>query len=67
MKKLVIEALAARDLSHIYSEKQYLSYYRKALRNGNGGHRYLTAMMVADLFIFNATPAEKLAIVPAAA
>jgi hypothetical protein len=51
MKALVIEQLAVRELAHIFNESDFNYYKRKA---GKGGHKWLTALTIVDMFILNA-------------
>lgn len=55
MKKLVIEALEVRQLSHIFSEKKFNSYYKKVNKSARGNNAILKAYSILDLFIVNAS------------
>lgn len=53
MKEIVKEQLEQRGLIHLYSDKQFNSYYQK-LRGSNGScNTMLMALRVLDLFICN--------------
>jgi hypothetical protein len=55
MKSIVQEQLAIRDLSHIYNEKDFLTYLNKIKRNYPGSNNgYFMALLIVDMFITNA-------------
>jgi hypothetical protein len=53
MKKFVIELLEQRQLLHIFNDSDFNYYKRKISKRTGTVNKYLAALTIVDLFIFN--------------
>jgi hypothetical protein len=53
MKKLVIDLLQQRELTHIFNEKDYNHYKSKVTRGIRDYNEYSAAFLIMDMFIVN--------------
>lgn len=53
MKKIVLELLQERELSHLYNETDF-NYYKRKATNGRGfANQYWLSLAILDMFILN--------------